>query len=350
MTRKPLKYRIKTVVAHALYYLGLLRLWQSVAIRRKAVVLMYHRVLTSEERQRTASHPGIVVDRDTFARQMHLLKQRFVVLSLEEFAERLHGRVPFDSSSCLITFDDGWQDNFTNALPILREHGLPALVFLPVNYIGQQRLFWQEAITHLLVRVAMDVRARPGRRPRFHELLAPVGLESVMDLVDEDPRLAIVEAVGSKKNVSPAVLERLSGVLTAELGVRLDELGSSDSFMTWDQIAVMSQNGIAFGGHGAEHRLLTQVSGEEAQAEIAASKEMIDRNFRETVPTFSYPNGSWNPEIADRVKLSGYRLAFTTQPGFVRCEHDPFTLRRVNIHEHVTDSAPMFLARVVGLF
>src|SRR5688572_8924764 len=109
---------LKSVVADALYYTGLLRLWQSIVLRRKAVVLMYHRVLTGDERSRCGSHPGIVVDRETFALQMDVLKRQFVVLSLDEFTDRVERRQPFPPSSCLITFDDGWRDTFTNALPI----------------------------------------------------------------------------------------------------------------------------------------------------------------------------------------------------------------------------------------
>lgn len=53
-----IKLAIKVGVSHVLYGLGLLQLWQALILRRKAVVLMYHRVLTREERARTGSHPG----------------------------------------------------------------------------------------------------------------------------------------------------------------------------------------------------------------------------------------------------------------------------------------------------
>src|SRR3712207_3686640 len=107
MNRARLVYAIKVTIAYTLYYTGVFRVWQSIALRRKAVVLMYHRVLTPEARRRTGSHPGIVVDRRTFARHMAVLKRRFVVLSTEEFARHLERREPLPDSSCLITFDDG---------------------------------------------------------------------------------------------------------------------------------------------------------------------------------------------------------------------------------------------------
>jgi peptidoglycan/xylan/chitin deacetylase (PgdA/CDA1 family) len=327
-----------------------LQLWQLIALRRKAVVLMYHRVLTSEERTKTGSHPGIVVDRETFVRQMAVLKRRFHVLTIGEFASRMERRIPFDDSSCLITFDDGWSDNFTHALPILHQYGLPAVVFLPVNFIGGRRLFWQERLTHLVVQAVMQVRSDPQRRERFRESLAAVRLDSLLDLPDHDPRFAIMEAVRQQKKLAASVIDGSVATLADELGFQADEQDDTDGFMTWEQIAHMSQQGIAFGGHGAEHRLLTVLSTDEARDEIHTAKDVIDNRLKEKVLTFSYPNGNWSPDVAKLVKESGYRMAFTTQSGFVNCEDDRFTVRRVNVHEGMTNSTPMFLARVVGLF
>jgi len=347
--RMRFKRVVRVAVAHALYHSGVLRLWQAVALRRRAVVLMYHRVLTAEERRRTGSHPGIVVDRETFARQMAFLKRRFVVLPVEEFADRLRRGVPFPDSSCLITFDDGWRDNDTNALPILRQYGLPALVFLPVNYIGRRKGFRRETLTHLLVRVVAGVRQEPERRPRFERLLAPAGLSSVLDLRDEDPRASIVEIVAAHPDPTGPVLDGTVEAIAGELGVSIDELDTPDGFLDWDQVAAMSRQGVAFGGHGAEHRLLTRIPHEEAEAEIRVSKDVLDTRVGGAVPAFSYPNGNWTPQVARDVRMAGYRLAFTTEPGFVRCGDDPFALRRLNVHEDVTRTMPMFLARILGV-
>jgi peptidoglycan/xylan/chitin deacetylase (PgdA/CDA1 family) len=350
--RHRLTRALKVVIAHGLYYVGLLQLWQRVALRRKAVVLMYHRVLTAEERRRTGSHPGIVVDRKTFARQMAVLKRRFTVLSLSEFARRMEDGIPFPDSACLITFDDGWQDNFQNGLAVLREHGLPALVFLPVNYIGSRRLFWREALTHLLVELVQKVRVNPALGPHYEALLEPLGLERVLDAAGDDPRPSVVEAMASHGALRAADAEPLLTKLHAELGLNVDARRTPDTFIDWDQAELMSHAGIAFGGHGVEHRLLTDISPDAAAAEIDGALDVIHRklNGAVPVPTFSYPNGNWNRELAAKVKASGYRLAFTTVPGRISCHDDCFTLKRVNIHETATDSTPMFLARIVGLF
>jgi len=349
-TRQGVNRALKIAVSHALSYTGLLRLRQSIVMRGRAVILMYHRVLTGEERRGTASHPALVVDRVTFTRQMTLLKRHFRVLSLSEFAEKMERGIPFQDSSCLITFDDGWRDTFTNAFPVLQALQLPALVFLPVNYVGGNRLFWQEALTHLVLRAQRVGGAGVERQTRLRELLKPIELECILESRASDPRPAIIEAVSSLKGSPIGVIGQLIDRLGHELGVTVDDLMATDGFVDWDQVRTMARHGIAFGAHGFEHLLLTHASPAEARREIRGSKEVIDGTPGMDIPTFSYPNGYWTPAIADEVEAAGYRLAFTTRRGLVDCRDNRFTLSRFNLHQGVTDTMPMFLARLVGLF
>lgn len=341
--------RAKMVFAAALYYSGVLSLWQAVVLRRRAVVLMYHRVLTLEERSKAGSHHAVAVDSRTFAWQMALLKRRFNVLSVEEFARCLEERVPFPRSSCLITFDDGWRDNLSNALPILRRHALPALIFLPMNYIGTTRVFWQEALMHLLARIIVHVRAQPSRRRAFERLLEPAGLRDVLGIDAPDPRPAIVTRLAAEKRARASYLRDLPAALARELGASIEELAATDGFMGWGDVQEMAAHGIAFGSHGAEHLLMTEVPAAEARADIRASKAMFDARINHPVPTFSYPNGYHTPEIVEAVRRCGYRLAFGTRRGFVSSADDRFTIARLNVHESVTSTPPTFLARVLGL-
>lgn len=350
MSTRPWTYRVKRAVAHLLYGVGLLQLWQAIALRRKAVVLMYHRVLTAEERAAAASHPALVVDRDTFARQMTLLKRRFTVLSVAEFAEYVHQRRPFPPSTAIITFDDGWRDNYDNALPVLSSLQLPSLIFLPMNYIGAQRVFWQEALAQLLVRAVAHVRRDESSRAGLARLLEPVGLSGLLaDSADElKPR--VIAAVSAQKGLTRTAIEQLVGDLASAIRVPVETFARTDGFIDWPQVQAMASQGVTFGGHGVDHLLLTQVSDEQADAEITGSKAMLDDRLPSMYPTFSYPNGYYTPRVADKVKDTGYQLAFVAMGGPVTCDSDPYTLTRVNIHETVTDTEPLFLARLVGLF
>ena len=194
-----LKYTIKVVVSHLLYGIGFLQLWQYFALKRRAVVLMYHRVLTPAEIRSSGSHPSIMVECETFAKQMDLVRRRFKVLTIEEFARRMERKIPFDNSSCLITFDDGWKDNYTYALPILKANDIPAVVFLPVNYIGERRHFWHEALVQLFVLAVRTVRKDPARAKRLCAVVAQTGCQEIFDVQDEDPRPHIIAVLSNNR-------------------------------------------------------------------------------------------------------------------------------------------------------
>lgn len=348
--RERVSYAIKTVVSHALYYAGVLHLIRRIALRNKAVVLMYHRVLTPEQLRRTASQPGLVVEDATFARHVELLKRHFTILSLEEFEDRLLNNRPFDDASCLITFDDGWIDNYENALPVLRANGVPAVVFLAVNFIGQRRLFTREALTHLLARAIEHCRSNPARTAAVRNALAPLELERALDIVDAAPLEKVKAMIESHKYASGPKFESAVGALVLELGVLEAELSELDTFIDWAQVAEMRRSGVAFGGHGADHRVLTQVSPEVVRSEAQISFSTIETRLGAPARSFAYPGGGWSAAVVDTVKRSGYRVAFTIEPGYVSAGDNPFTVRRMNIHEGMTRSVPMFMARLAGLF
>jgi peptidoglycan/xylan/chitin deacetylase (PgdA/CDA1 family) len=350
IARSRFAYLVKRFVARTLYTVGVLQLMQAVRLRRRAVVLMYHRVLTADERRTAGSHPALIVDRDTFERQMACLKRRFAVMSVADLAAHVEAKRPFPPSACIITFDDGWRDNYDNALPVLARFQLPSLIFLPMNFIGQRRVFWQEALVQLLGQALGQARSDSARRAAIDTVLAPVGLSGVLDITEPDAKPRLIEIVTEQKKLTRERIDQLVDDLARVVGVPLEALASVDGFIDWSHVASMSRQGVTFGGHGIDHLLLTKVADDKADAEVIGSKRELDARLRESVPTFSYPNGYWTPRVVEQVKRVGYRLAFIAQGGPVTCDDDPWTLSRVNIHETATNTEPLFLARLVGLF
>lgn len=86
--------------------------------------------------------------RQMFDDQMAYLKEnRYAVVSCDEAVDALIGRKPLPPRSICITFDDGFRDNLTNAIPVLERYGFRATIFLTVDYMGAGReyLDWNEA-------------------------------------------------------------------------------------------------------------------------------------------------------------------------------------------------------------
>jgi peptidoglycan/xylan/chitin deacetylase (PgdA/CDA1 family) len=338
-------FAVKCVMAYVLYGTGLLHAWKWLRFRRRAVVLMYHRVLGAEAAAQSWSHPAIIVRRETFDRQMRWLRQHFDVLDLEQFEARLREGRPFDAPSCLVTFDDGWYDNYSEAWPILKAHGVPAVIFLPVQFIGTGRMFWQERMKALLAAIRERADADAGFADRARPVLRGLELEAVLDVDGAGLRGTLHGVTAARKHSGES--DMALPALEALLG-RVPHV-PADAFMTWDMVREMARDGIAFGGHSVTHRLLTTVPPAEAAREVMESRETIGTSLGRPATTFAYPNGSFDAGVREAVRDAGYQLAFAVTPGPVGVDVDRFAVPRLNVHEDVTSHHPLFLARVLGV-
>lgn len=345
--RDRIAYAVKGTFANALTISGLMPVWRRVIMRERAVVLAYHRLLP--DGADTWSHPGIVVTPSTFEQQMRVLQEKFRILSLHEFEQHLATGTPFESGSCLVTFDDGWSDTYTEAWPILRRLGIPAVVFLPTRFIGSTDVFWQERLGLLLSHAGRLVRDEPCLGPRLEALLTSCGLQALFDPALDANRPALVAGVRELKMDESAEPREAIEQLVEFLGPHAP-VHDGDRFMSWDQVREMAQGGIAFGVHGHEHHILTSLTLAEVGQEIREAKRIIEEALGVPITSMSYPNGNWNAEIAEQVRAGGFSVAFSMDRGHAAAGDDRFSVRRMNIHEGSTGTTPFFLTRILGLF
>ena len=345
--RQQAKYALKWIVAQTLYRTGVLHACLHLRHRRRAIVLTYHRVLPEPLLDETWSHPAIIVTRPTFARQLTWLRRVFHVLSAADFISHMELGKPFRGPACLITFDDGWQDTFSEAGPLLKQYALPSIVFLPIDFIGSTIMFWQEHLGRLLYRVWDRGRREPDLRARAEALL-PAELREALGVEESRVRVVIREAVNRLKAHHSADPRELVENLRALLGIEHD--ASVDRFMDWDQVRSMAADGATFGGHSASHRIMTTLSADEIASEVRTCREALQRELGKPPLTFSYPNGDWNEAASRSVREAGFRVSFATGRGSVSVGDDRFSIRRINVHEDTTSSLPMFMAKIVGVF
>ena len=336
-------------VAYGLYAAGLLSLIARIRLRQKAVVLMYHRVLSGEEISRRKIQNGIIVETGTFKKQIGFVRKHLNPISLQEFVDYLERNIPFPNKTCLITFDDGWRDNFLNAYPVLKEEGVPAVIFLPTDFIGSLRSFWQEELTDLLAAARKRCREDKGFSARNKTLFDIEGFRDIMASDEKRLPQEIAGFLSIQKRKSIPEIEELIHSLRLALEPEVTPEKKESVFLTWDEVKIMARDGIAFGSHGKSHAILPAVSAREAEGEIRDSKEILKKNLGQNIDAFSYPNGDYDASVAKAVQDQGYRVAFGTEGGHVSICEDPFRVKRVNIHQDMTSSIPMFLARIAGL-
>lgn len=339
-----LKKQIKTALASVALASGFLPRYVAGRLSGQAAVLMYHRVLPDQARADSYSADGIIVSPDTFRLQMQILRRRFHPLSLPEYVAHLEeGRFP--DNSCLVTFDDGWFDNHEYALPILEGTRVPAAVFIATDYIGTGRCFWQESLSRLLAHAA-------GLGGAAVSMFAGLARPDVPGLASGSRKLAIRQCIDGLKHRSIAEV--------AELTTRVEDLlrthGVSqsplhaDRFMNWEQVTTLHRSGlVSIGSHCRSHVPLTRLTLGEASRELEESRQIIAAQTGSAPIAIAYPNGDCNIEIGDAADRAGYKAAFTTERGYSSGVGHRFLQKRINIHEHSTDSEGSFLARVALL-
>jgi peptidoglycan/xylan/chitin deacetylase (PgdA/CDA1 family) len=111
----------------------------------KLPILMYHEVTETPERNKRIrnTNPAYCLSVRQFSEQMeHLKKNGYQVRLLNVLIDP---EAPLHKKSLIITFDDGWKNNYTNAFPILKKHGLTATIFVVTGFVGKERyLDWHQ--------------------------------------------------------------------------------------------------------------------------------------------------------------------------------------------------------------
>ena len=305
----------------------------------KVVILTYHRVLAREDLEPRYVHPAMYVLNDVFDMHMQFVKKNFYVIGLDELLERWkNDSFERDQRYCVITFDDGWRDNYVHAYPILKRLGLPATIFIATNYIGTTQWFWPERLTDLLEASLVDKekaasaetvikRHFPDKNFRF-SMYAEDRFDELIDHCKEQPSERIIDLVNK---------------LSDALG---HPVPSERVMLTWEEAREMSQDRISFGSHSCSHRILTTASQQETKEELFESQKALLQNELNYVPVFCYPNGNYNRVIQDLVK-EFYQAALSAECGAESATpEDLFAIRRVGLHNDMSSTLPLFLSRL----
>lgn len=274
-------------------------------------ILIYHRVLS--EPDPLFPHE---VTKASFEVQMAKLKAVFNVLSLPEAVERLkNGTLP--ARAACITFDDGYADNVTNALPVLQRHGLTATFFIATAYLDGGRMFNDTVIEAI-------------RRSHCDWLdLRELGLGEYPLSSNEARAYAINQILLSVKYLPVAAREAKVARLCelAGCGALPDEL-----MMRSEQVKALFEAGMEIGAHTEHHPILSGLDDKAVTEEILAGRQYLENLLGVPVRLFAYPNGKpgidYLPEQANLVKEQGFIAAVSTQRAVSSQFSDFFQLPR----------------------
>lgn len=299
--------------------IGTAQRWIRSRSRDRGALLLYHRVAHLER-----DPFRLAVSPEHFSSQMEILRETRNPIGLREFLDR-HREGNLDQNSTVVTFDDGYLDFSTTALPILEKHEIPAVLYCLGSAYGSPP-WWDRLLESLFALADSRGLVRPESSPPMGNLLREAAtplrafgaLYLDLKMRPSDERLRI--------------LEQLEADRESETKKELGRL------MTENEIRQLASHPlVTIGAHTMTHSSLAQLSPAEQAREIEGSIRHLAQVIEKPITTFSYPFGirgrDYNRITMDLVRKSGLDHALAADIGCASSEDDPFALPRLWVHD-----------------
>jgi peptidoglycan/xylan/chitin deacetylase (PgdA/CDA1 family) len=265
-------------------------------------ILAYHRVMTVPDQDAFDFDMELIsASAESFRQQMQFVKERFRPMHMADVMARIDAGQPLPPDAVVVTFDDGYDDNYQTAFPILRELGVPATFFISTGHIDNGSPFAYDWLVYMI----LHTTATQLTLPELH-------LDQAMP-TDRAARRELAGQVLSKlKNHDDC--EQLAVIRRLEHDWQMprDAAPAHGRPMSWDNVREMDRAGMEFGSHGKHHKMLSKLSPEELRIELHDSKATLERELGHAVSWLAYPVGgdrAFNEQVIQASRDAGYRLA-----------------------------------------
>ncbi len=309
----------KAIASHLLCRSGLRRLLHGTVRWSGVLALNYHRI---------GDALGSPFDRglwsasaEAFAEQLRFCKAQLDIINPADLPRVLAAK---RGRYAMITFDDGYRDNYQTALPILRGEGVGATFFVATGFIDAPSLPWWDEIAWMV------------RTSRHDALQLPAWFDAPIRF-DEPQREAAVRRLLRKYKEMPAqdTAGYLEAVAEAAGTGRADARAGESLWMTWDMLREMQAAGMTIGGHTVNHPVLSHMSAPGQRHEILECGRRLAAELGTPMRCFSYPvgnPGAFDQTTRDCLREAGVTHAFSYYGGYARFDRwDAFDLPRVAV-------------------
>jgi peptidoglycan/xylan/chitin deacetylase (PgdA/CDA1 family) len=254
------------------------------------------------------------------------LQHHYRLLHLEDALEELFSpsshKVQDRRTPLVITFDDGYHDNYTHCFALACELQIPITIFLVPNYIETGDRFWWLESDYLVTHAKVREVTIEGQE---HHLNTSEEREVLTRAIDARVRFA------SSVHEREAYLKEVRELLRVPYAVTLEEKKKLP--MSWVEIGAMKGcEWISFGGHTMHHPILTHLTDpDEVEYEVCKSRIELECHLESPVRSFAYPVGKFEEQTVRSVQKAGYTWAVTTIKGWNTPQSNPYLLHRLSV-------------------
>jgi len=284
--------------------------------------LLYHRV-------NPVNDPifKLTVSPENFDKHMQYIRSHFPILRFEE------NWTEYSTDSVVVTFDDGYADNYEYALPILEKYHIPATIFVSTGYVNSIQEYWWDELARLLT---LD-----QEYPEQFELIDPL-YHYKWDTGTKKKRLELAQTMHWLLKMEPNADLAKEWFRQLRIWGNIEDKGRKENLpLNIKQLGKLSQSEyITIGGHTVNHISLGALSKNAQQFEIGASVNYLRKQLNKRIETFSYPFGSavhYNTDTIEICKQNRIRKAATTRKGIWHIGDDSYQIPR-NVVDNYSES------------
>jgi len=260
------------------------------------------------------------LDLDLFKQQLNFFEQNFSVVRMEDVIEAVNGGNELPDNALLLTFDDGYIDNFTVAFPLLMEHGMQGSFFIPGKTFTENVLLDVNKIHFVLAsapieQLVLDLKSLIKESVSNYPDIP--SYDELYKIYAKDERFDDKNTIFCKRILQTVLPEELRNEFSSILFEKYVGFSESDFshelYMNHDQIRLMKNSGMFIGIHGYDHYWLANLSEDQMHKDIDQALEVMDKFIDRNAWVMNYPYGNYNEAVISHIKDNGCVLGLTTE-------------------------------------
>ena len=306
-------------------------------------VLMYHGFCQSPQRLRYFHCNGMILDIDIFEEHVKSILKYSTPIS---FKMAVTSDV-IPPNAVVLTFDDGYRNNYFDAFPILKKYNIPSTIFITTGFIDKESYLWTDRLDYILNEAENTIYK-----------LELDGDSLLVDLCTNPARNQTIAKIKHfMKTLPDAKKNHWIDMLESKLGISCswDTIPDELQPLSWDEIREMQQSGlVTFGAHTVTHPILRNCDYATQKFEIHHARKRIEAETGAECIYFAYPNGKtadYSKTTIELIKKAGYHAAVTTNSGYVdNVNGNLFELNRFGSAKSIDDLATVIsgFSKLIG--
>lgn len=280
---------------------------------------------------------GMAVPRSKFLQQIAYISKNYSIIGLDDLVDSFLSNRHLPKNPLVITFDDGFNDNYITAVPILEQYRIRATFFIIGNSLENSG----GVCHHLLYRMLDRLTGGP-----FRFEVAGISCEAI----DESLKPIIMRKL--RKVLEDVPYEKKMALLQEmcwENGIDASDLLKDSIYMSGAEIRQIRDAGHLIGAHSMTHENLARLSGPAKEDEIIRSRAQVTRLCGQPFVPFAYPYGtagSYDSETSRLLRTHGFGCAVTTIEGSNSRDCDLYEMKRIEVGNY---GQIEFMVRVTGI-